>query len=285
MANMSSFASEKPTRRMWTSEPQLDGPLANFAIPGSGTSSFYDGQAVGRVGGVLVNCDDTAACEFVGFETDVIASPYVVNSTDTLETKRPHSPTLGLCRPDRRRCRRRRREEGLLALQQPGAVQSWHLRQLRRHGTGRPGQHACSRSIPLAGRRVRGVCERRAIQHDGGWHRHAGGWTADRRQPGLLEHHGGDLHLHHAHGGATVRRLARAQIGKSYYLRITNAGGGHHHAGGGYGRHPERHDDDCHEYLPRFCRQVCLGDGGHDHERRYGNDQLNGKPEREKTGG
>lgn len=90
MADMSTF-SEKPSRRMWTVEPQLDGPLANFTIPGSGSITFFDGQAVGRdASGGIVQMDDTLKAEFVGFETDVIASALTVQSTDTLGDKKAH---------------------------------------------------------------------------------------------------------------------------------------------------------------------------------------------------
>ncbi len=90
MPNMSSFASEKPTRRMWGSgsEPQLEAFLGNFAIPASGSIQYFDGQAVGRIAGNIVQMDDTAAAEFVGFETDVIAPSLIVYSTDTLGDKR-----------------------------------------------------------------------------------------------------------------------------------------------------------------------------------------------------
>lgn len=90
MADMSSAFSEKVSRRMWTVEPQLDGPLANFTIPAAATT-FYDGQAIGRdASGTLVQMDDTLKAEFVGFETDVIASSLTVNPTDTLGDKRAH---------------------------------------------------------------------------------------------------------------------------------------------------------------------------------------------------
>lgn len=90
MADMTTF-SEKPTRRMWTTEPQLQGPLGNYTIPNSGSSTFYDGQALGRdASGTIVQMDDTAKAEFVGFETDVISSSLVVNSTDSLGDKRAH---------------------------------------------------------------------------------------------------------------------------------------------------------------------------------------------------
>jgi plastocyanin len=83
--------SEKPTRRAWDTEPQLEGPLANFTIPGSTPITFYDGQAVGRdASGTLVQMDDTLKAEFIGFETDVIASSLTVNTTDSLGDKRGH---------------------------------------------------------------------------------------------------------------------------------------------------------------------------------------------------
>ncbi len=85
MANISSPFGEKVTRRAWNTEPQLSSFLANFAIPNSGSVTYYDGQAVGRnAAGALVQCDDTAKCEFIGFETDVIASSQPVASTDVL---------------------------------------------------------------------------------------------------------------------------------------------------------------------------------------------------------
>ncbi len=88
MPNMNSFASEKPTRRSWTNEPQIEAFLGNFAIPASGSITFFDGQAVGRLLGNIVQMDDTAVAEFVGFETDVIAPSLTVFSTDALGDKR-----------------------------------------------------------------------------------------------------------------------------------------------------------------------------------------------------
>lgn len=90
MANMSTF-SEKPSRQMWTNEPQIEGPLANYTIPGSGSITFYDGQALGRdVNGTIVQMDDTAAAEFIGFETDLIAASETVQSTSSLGDFKAH---------------------------------------------------------------------------------------------------------------------------------------------------------------------------------------------------
>ena len=61
MTNISSSFSERLTRRAWTQEPQLDGFLAFFTIPVSGSTAFYDGQALGRdATGNIVQCDDTS---------------------------------------------------------------------------------------------------------------------------------------------------------------------------------------------------------------------------------
>lgn len=91
MSNMTGPFSEKTTRRAWTNEPFLARPLANFAIPASTPITFYDGQAMGRdASGNLVQMDDTLKAEFVGFETDVIASALTVLSTDSLGDKYGH---------------------------------------------------------------------------------------------------------------------------------------------------------------------------------------------------
>ena len=86
-ANITNAFGEKPSRRAWNSEPQLAGQqLASFTIPISGSLSFYDGQAMGRdANGTLVQMDDTAPAEFIGFLTDVAAPALAtVASTDTL---------------------------------------------------------------------------------------------------------------------------------------------------------------------------------------------------------
>jgi hypothetical protein len=90
MANIASSFAEKLSRRAWTTEPQLDGFLAFFTIPVSGSTAFYDGQALGRdINGNIVQMDDTLKAEFVGFETDVAAPNYTtVFSTDTIGDKR-----------------------------------------------------------------------------------------------------------------------------------------------------------------------------------------------------
>lgn len=77
MANMTIW-SEKATRRAWTNEPQLKLPFAITAA----TTTYYDGQAVGRdASGNVVNMDDTVKAEFIGFLTDAIQE--IVNPTDT----------------------------------------------------------------------------------------------------------------------------------------------------------------------------------------------------------
>ncbi len=78
---------QKITHGKWNTEPGLYGSnVAAFAIPVSGSIIFYDGQAIGRNKlGQLVQCDDTAAVEFVGILTDVAAPGYTtIQSTDTL---------------------------------------------------------------------------------------------------------------------------------------------------------------------------------------------------------
>lgn len=89
MSNIASAFGEKVTRRAWNISPKLAGFLANFALPLSGSITYYDGQAMGRdASGNLVQCDDTLKTEFVGFETDVIAAQLPVASTDTIGDKR-----------------------------------------------------------------------------------------------------------------------------------------------------------------------------------------------------
>lgn len=89
--NITSAFGEKVTRRSWLQEPQLARPLSNFTIPAAAAITFYDGQALGRdAGGTIVQMDDTLKAEFVGFETDVIASSLTVNTTDSLGDKYAH---------------------------------------------------------------------------------------------------------------------------------------------------------------------------------------------------
>lgn len=89
MADLTTFG-QRPSRRMWTVEPQIEGPLANFTIPAAGSITFYDGQALGRdATGGIVQMDDTLKAEFIGFQTDVVSAQYdIVYSTDTLGDKR-----------------------------------------------------------------------------------------------------------------------------------------------------------------------------------------------------
>lgn len=56
-----------------------------FAIPASGTTTFYTAQFIGRdASGNLVQADDTAAYEFVGVTMDIIRVD--VSSTDSVQT-------------------------------------------------------------------------------------------------------------------------------------------------------------------------------------------------------
>ena len=88
MANITSSFGEKPSRRAWNTEPQLakGSKLSALAVPGSGSLTIYE-QAVGRdASGTIVQMDDTAKAEFVGFSTDA-SSPLTISSTDTAGDK------------------------------------------------------------------------------------------------------------------------------------------------------------------------------------------------------